>query len=811
MKKIISIVALWSLLATWTLWQVNAMSWMNMWEMGWMSWSTMNWDMMNMWEMWWMSWHMMNWWMMNMWEMWWMSWHTMDWWMMNMWEMWWMSWHTMDWWMMNMWEMGWMSWHMMNWDMMKEHKAIMQKISASLDDDWKMKLTEMKNKHMWDMMKFMKDSSHIDNYQAREEMKKAHLSDLKELLKDNPKLYKEVYVEMETMMDKMMNQMHSNGWEMNHMKKRLFSSKVQAEMDKWIEKLFVNLDKLSSEKKNEKIQVILRKIENAKSKSENIKSESKKAKINDILEYIKEEILKKGWSWEIMWEKIEGSMLMNDNNENLLKANKSEVVELKNGDTYTMEVTKVKKEVWNREVVMLAYNWSIPGPVIKVAKNSEITLKFINKVQGLETTLHSHGLRLDNAFDWVPVEMMWKQKIMKYWDTFEYKLKFPDEGIYWYHPHVKEELQQELWLYGNYLVEPTNSNYWSKVNREETLILDDILLDNDKIEAFSDSFTNYTLMWRFWNTMMINWETNYMLNAKKGETIRMYFTNVSNTRPYNIIIPWTKIKLVWWDNGKYEKEEFVDSFVIAPAERYIVEVYFEKDWEYKIQNKTPNKIYDLWKVVVSNEAVKDSYKKEFETLRVNQDVISDIDKYRADFDKPNDKEITLTIWKKWQKWWEMMMWWNNGMMWMWWMNHMNMWWNNDKTWIEWEDTMNQMNKSSNSDLMEWKIIEDSTKKENMDIDWKFKVWDKVKIKIFNDGNSMHPMQHPIHFHWQRFLVISENGKKPNNLVWKDTAMVKTWEYIEILVDMSNPWEWMSHCHIAEHLMSWMMMYFSVEK
>ncbi|MBT3853312.1 hypothetical protein HOF65_04990 [bacterium] len=32
-------------------------------------------------------------------------------------------------------------------------------------------------------------------------------------------------------------------------------------------------------------------------------------------------------------------------------------------------------------------------------KDSEITLKFINKVKDLETTLHSHGLRLDNEFD----------------------------------------------------------------------------------------------------------------------------------------------------------------------------------------------------------------------------------------------------------------------------------------------------------------------------------------------------------------------------------------------------------------------------
>ena len=30
-----------------------------------------------------------------------------------------------------------------------------------------------------------------------------------------------------------------------------------------------------------------------------------------------------------------------------------------------------------------------------------------------------------------------------------------------------------------------------------------------------------------------------------------------------------------------------------------------------------------------------------------------------------------------------------------------------------------------------------------------KVGDKIKIKIFNDPTSMHPMQHPIHLHGQR--------------------------------------------------------------
>lgn len=71
------------------------------------------------------------------------------------------------------------------------------------------------------------------------------------------------------------------------------------------------------------------------------------------------------------------------------------------------------------------------------------------------------------------------------------------------------------------------------------------------------------------------------------------------------------------------------------------------------------------------------------------------------------------------------------------------------------------------------------------------------------------MQHPIHFHGQRFLVLNEDGVKNTNMVWKDTVLVKTGKTVEILLEASNVGKWMAHCHIAEHLSSGMMMGFEV--
>ena len=49
------------------------------------------------------------------------------------------------------------------------------------------------------------------------------------------------------------------------------------------------------------------------------------------------------------------------------------------------------------------------------------------------------------------------------------------------------------------------------------------------------------------------------------------------------------------------------------------------------------------------------------------------------------------------------------------------------------------------------------------------------------------------------------------LYLKDTVLVKKQETVEILLEASNIGKWMSHCHIAEHLTSGMMIGFDVEE
>src|SRR5215211_3473922 len=106
------------------------------------------------------------------------------------------------------------------------------------------------------------------------------------------------------------------------------------------------------------------------------------------------------------------------------------VVELGDGDTYEMRIAPVVKQLGDDRVRMLAYNGSIPGPTLRVAQGSAIDVRVHNDGD-TETTVHWHGLRLDNRYDGVPHET---QAPIPIGGTFTYELDFPDPGLYWYHP-----------------------------------------------------------------------------------------------------------------------------------------------------------------------------------------------------------------------------------------------------------------------------------------------------------------------------------------------------------------------------------------
>src|ERR671911_651230 len=320
----------------------------------------------------------------------------------------------------------------------------------------------------------------------------------------------------------------------------------------------------------------------------------------------------------------------------LAEAHGPEVVELSNGDEFELRIAPVAKALGDATVRMLTYNGSIPGPTLRVREGSELLVNVRNDGD-LEATVHWHGLRLENAYDGTHET----QAPIPVGGTFSYRVRFPDPGVYWYHPHIREDYGQEMGLYANILVEPADPDYWPPAHRELALTLDDILLEDGKVAPFSRAETTYAAMGRFGDVLLVNGETDLALDAQLGEVVRFYFTNTANTRVFNVALPGARMKLVGGDSGHVEHEEFIEEVVLAPSVRVVVDVLFGRAGELVLEHRTPERVYRLADIAVGERRAEPALDKDFGVLRTNPDMVAERERIAPFLEAEPDKTLAF--------------------------------------------------------------------------------------------------------------------------------------------------------------------------
>ena len=506
----------------------------------------------------------------------------------------------------------------------------------------------------------------------------------------------------------------------------------------------------------------------------------------------------------------------------LADVSRPSVIRLHDGDRFDLRISPVRKGIDDAVLRMLAYNGSIPGPTLHVDQGSEIVVQTTNDGD-IEATVHWHGLRLENRYDGVPQET---QAPIPIGGTFSYKLQFPDAGLYWYHPHMREDFAQEMGLYGTIVVEPSDPSYWPAVDRQLTLTLDDLLVEGGHIAPFRRSGPTFTAMGRFGNILLINGETKFSGEAAQGEIVRLLLVNTANTRIFNFAVRGARTKLVGGDSGRYERETFVDAVLLAPSERAVVDVLFDTPGDVRLEHRTPDHVYDLGGFSVSAGEAGHAARS-FEVLRVDPQLTAEHQAIGHDVERAPDKVLAF-------------------------ISSMPLLYGGDdkaastyacpmhpdvtasepgrcrkcfmklvavqattvvptsyicpmhpgvtaskpgrcpKCWmklvvsdvpatpapkphdgpphagheagdgLEWEDLMPAINRASDPSNMIWKLVDRETGAENGAIAWAFRVGDRVKIRLVNEMESDHPMHHPFHIHGAGRFLILSRDGDPES-------------------------------------------------
>jgi FtsP/CotA-like multicopper oxidase with cupredoxin domain len=419
--------------------------------------------------------------------------------------------------------------------------------------------------------------------------------------------------------------------------------------------------------------------------------------------------------------------------------------------------------------------------------------------------------------------------------------------LYWYHPHVREDYTQEMGLYGNILVTPAEPDYWPPADQDVVLTLDDVLVEDGRIAPFSPSETTHAAMGRFGNVLLIGGDVQPALTANAGDVVRLWLTNTANARVFNLALPGARMKLIGGDSGRMEHAQIVTEVLLGPSERAVVDVLLGQPGQLTLEHRTPRRAYHLAALTVTESPAARSPAREFDVLGQAPELIAEREGLDVWLNAPPDKVLSIVA--------EMdvsegpeasgpviygcpmhpeitseqpgrcpkcgmklmavqpghaaehQMGHEEGAA-----HHVGIVDDRVSTGgIEWEDDMADVNRRTTPANTRWQFRDPAGRDNGGEVEWKFAVGDRVKIRLQNEMASDHPMHHTFHLHGAgRFLVLDRDGVTEPNLVWKDTVLLRTGETVDILFDVTNAGRWMAHCHIPEHMHSGMMFTFTVD-
>ncbi|MCV3273470.1 multicopper oxidase family protein [Roseobacter sinensis] len=226
-------------------------------------------------------------------------------------------------------------------------------------------------------------------------------------------------------------------------------------------------------------------------------------------------------------------------------------------------------EVW-------AYGGAVPGATIRLPQGERVSRRFVNKLPQA-SSVHWHGVRLENAMDGVPGLT---QQVVEPGADFLYDFTAPDAGTYWYHPHNRSWEQMARGLYGALVIEEAEAA--PQVDVDEVLLLDDWRLTDEA--QIADDFGNlhdWSHAGRIGNWITVNGDGAWSREVQRHERLRLRLVNTANARIFSLETRGLDGWIVALDGMPLETPQRLERLALAPAQRadLIVDVTAEDGGE----------------------------------------------------------------------------------------------------------------------------------------------------------------------------------------------------------------------------------------
>lgn len=228
----------------------------------------------------------------------------------------------------------------------------------------------------------------------------------------------------------------------------------------------------------------------------------------------------------------------------------------------------------------LAYNGSIPGPLLRVTKGQRFRARFVNQT-GQPATIHWHGMVIPNAMDGVPGVT---QAAVPDRESFVYEFTPNPSGTRWYHDHAGDGVVRGL--FGLFVVDdpsdepvdaefalvfhdvPKMASLMAAMNGTSAAPMVDPMGSPEMRDMRADGKMGDEVLYSAHCINGASYPNTKPLAVKVGQRVRLRILNANPTQTRYVRLAGHRLTVTHGDGNKLAQPLEVDALRIGVGERY---------------------------------------------------------------------------------------------------------------------------------------------------------------------------------------------------------------------------------------------------